>query len=162
MKRTHKHLALASRRRLRGLSLAELIAVVALIALFAGVAAVAFRSSVEHARLKLATQRLVSDLRRTRADAQAAQEDRVITLYASPPRYFTSDVPGPTSAPSISLDLDRPPYHVDKLILTEPGALAITFSHDGAADFSGNIILQVGRRTAAITVEESGEILEPE
>ena len=134
------------RRNSAGVTLVEMLVVLAIISLVAAVAIPVLRHPPDGVRLEAAARTLASALRLSRAQAVAANGDVVLTIDADR-RTFESPVHPPTRLDqeiSIEMTLAAP----ERRSATAGG---IRFFSDGTSS-GGDIILTLGARRARIVV----------
>jgi prepilin-type N-terminal cleavage/methylation domain-containing protein len=146
----------------RGFSLVELIAVVALLAIFAGVAAVSVRGHVDEARLVAALNRIQSLDGRLRDEAQRLRRSGELSVDADDGRVFQVGTPYSAARPSRSIALGGG-LRIDRLRTSRHnqrrGQLRVLISSHGQSDTYAVRLRTGSGRQAWLVVLASGQCL---
>jgi len=144
-----------------GVSLLELMLVLAIIATFAAMAAPRYGRAAARYRLDLAARRVTADLRLARAHAKVASSSRTVSFSAATEQYQLLNVPALDGASgTYTVLLSAEPYRAElaavNLVI---GASQITFSGWGLPDTGGTVVLSAGGQQKTVTVAaDTGQV----
>ncbi len=137
-----------------GVSLLELMLVLAIIGIFAAMAAPRYGRAAARYRLDLAARRLAADLRLAQTHARITSSSRTVTFSAGSAQYQLLNVPAPDGAAgSCTVLLSAEPYRTESASVNlVNGAFQITFSGWGLPDTGGTVVLSAGGQQKTITI----------
>ena len=138
--------------------MAELSMALAIMAILASVAALSLRSSVTHARLQQAVDRLTTDLILVRDQALRDQQTRTIVFNTTQRTYKAAGVTSLKGLKDIYVSLAGPEYAVSVLDLSIPDN-NITFDFSGRCAYDTTITLQSGAQQRTIRVTAAGQVI---
>jgi type II secretion system protein H len=144
-----------------GVSLLELMLVLAIIAIFAAMAVPRYGRASARYRLDLAARRLAADLRLAQTHAKITSSSHTVTFSAGSEQYQLLNVPALDGAPgTYTVLLSAEPYRTDLASVNLiNGASQITFSGWGLPDTGGTVVLSAGGQQKTIAVAaDTGQV----
>lgn len=145
----------------RGMSLFELVLVVAIVATLAAVAAPRFSSADRRYRADAAARRIVADLDYVARTARARSAPHAVSFSLTAHTYVSSAPPldvGPDEPYTVRLDV--PPYRARLVGVDFEGNTELTFSGYGRPEQGGEISVAVGDIVRSIRVDvATGEVV---
>ncbi len=144
----------------RGVSLLELMLVLAIIATFAAMAAPRYGRASARYRLDLAARRVAADLRLAQAHAKVASSSRTVSFSAATEQYQLLNVPAPDGASgSYTVVLSAEPYRADLVSADFNGAAQIVFNGWGLPGTGGTVVVAASGQQKTITVAgDTGQV----
>lgn len=136
--------------RARGLSLIELVMVVAIVGIVWVIAIPRYGAAQDRYRADGAAQRIMLDLTRAQAEARATSSSRELLYSPSSHSYLIREAGNKPAY--VNVKLGEAPFQADLKAATLGGDTAIVFNGLGVPDSGGSIVLQVGRQVRTITV----------
>jgi prepilin-type N-terminal cleavage/methylation domain-containing protein len=149
--------------RRRGVTLLELLLVLAIVAVFAAMAAPRYGRASARYRLDLAARRVATDLRLAQTHAKAASSSRTVMFSAGTEQYQLLNVPALDGAVgSYTVFLSAEPYRVDLVWADFGGAAQITFNGWGLPGAGGTVVISAGGQQKSIMVAgDTGQVSIP-
>lgn len=146
--------------RSSGVSLLELILVLAIMAIFAAMAAPRYGHASARYGLDLAARRMAADLRLAQAHARVTSSSRTVCFYPATEQYQLLNVPAGDGAPgSYTVLLSAGPYRADLVSANFNGAAQVTFNGWGLPDTGGTVVVAGNAQQKTITVAgETGQV----
>ena len=141
-----------------GITLFELIIVLAIIGIMAAVATQAFNNSHQQAKLQQAADRLTADLRLTANQARQRQQTIDLVVNTAACSYQATGVKSLTGKDDINVDLGEPPYEISSITMNFGGDTKVSFDRQGHVATTGNIVLTMRNKQIVIDVSEVGKI----
>ena len=138
----------------RGLSLAEVITVTAIVGVLAAVAIPRFAGTMANHRLELAATRIVADLSLVQRGARTAGTSQSVQFELADHRYRLSalkDIDHPNAV--YIVELSEQPYGATLVAVDFGGDAEIIFDGYGMPDSGGSVVIQVGDSQKIVTVD---------
>ncbi|KPK78248.1 MAG: hypothetical protein AMJ79_00110 [Phycisphaerae bacterium SM23_30] len=141
-----------------GMSLAELIIVLCITALLASIATLTFSGMTGRAQLQSAADRLISDLRLVRDQAQSDKKTYTLQIKPGLLSYEAPGVFDINNERDISVNLGDSYYRINAMIIQLDNGSSISFDKRGKPSSVGNIILRRGLDKITIVINKVGRI----
>ena len=135
-----------------GLSLLEVLLVLAILAVFTALAAPRYGRATGRYRADLAARRVLADLRLAQSCAKAASSSRTVSFTTATNQYQLLNIPAPDGVSGdYTVALSAEPYRASLTSVSFTGA-KVTFTGWGLPDQAGTVVLAVGgeQRTVAV------------
>ena len=142
-----------------GISLIEMVLVLAILALLSAIAAPRYASSIARYRAEMAARRVAADL--ALAQARAGEAGRPQSLVFVARSYQMPGVPyfDRKAYGDYTVDLATDPYNVTRVAAEFGGDAQVSFDLYGAPDTGGSVVIEVGdARRVVILHPESGRV----
>jgi type II secretory pathway pseudopilin PulG len=144
------------------LTMLDLITVVVILGVISVIAIPRYADFVAQQRLNAAVRRVSTDLELAQQEARFTGTSRTVTFDVAANRYSlegTKDIDHPTEPYVVYLG--REPYRVTMASADFGGDADIVFNGYGVPDSGGSVILRIGKRQSAVTVDvETGRVLD--
>jgi prepilin-type N-terminal cleavage/methylation domain-containing protein len=146
-----------------GVSLLELMLVLAIVAVFAAMAVPRYGRATARYRLDLAARRVAADLRLAQTHAKVTSSSRTVRFSATAEQYELLNVPAPDGASgSYTVLLSAEPYRADLLAADFNGVAQITFNGWGLPDAGGTVRVSASGLQETVTVAgDTGQVSIP-
>ena len=135
-----------------GLSLLEVLLVLAILAVFTALAAPRYGRATGRYRADLAARRVLADLRLAQSCAKAASSSRTVSFTTATNQYQLLNIPAPDGVSGdYTVALSAEPYRASLTSVSFTDA-KVTFTGWGLPDQAGTVVLSVGgeQRTVAV------------
>lgn len=144
-------------RRVEGLTLIELVIVIAILAIMSAIALPRFANAMRVHRLDAASRRLAGDLRAARAAAIMGRTSRVVEFDVAGQWYALMDEADPlVAAKGYPASLSDEAYAGISLTVADfNGQDTVTFDRFGVPDEGGTVVISDGDRAATVTVSST-------
>lgn len=140
----------------------EVITVVVILGVISAIAMPRYADFIAQQRLNAAARRVTTDLKLAQREARFTGTSRTITFNVAANRYTLveiKDIDHPTE-PYV-VDLGREPYRVSMVSANFGGDAELVFSGHGVPDSGGSVVLRIGTRQSAVTVDvETGRVFD--
>lgn len=137
-----------------GVTLLELMLVLALMAIIAAIAAPRYAASIARYRVDMAARRIVEDLAFAQSTAKATSSARTVIFSVENNKYLMPGLSGLDAVPGdYTVKLSEPPYEAKLTSANLGGDSQITFNGWGAPDSGGTVVLTVGSGQRTVTVD---------
>jgi type IV fimbrial biogenesis protein FimT len=137
----------------QGLSLTELVVVLAIIGILSAIAVPRYAASLVNYRLDAAARRIAADLEIARSQALTTSQSQAVVFNVAAGTYqMTGVLALDRRSTNYSVALGSDPYFVKLLSANFGGNSTVTFDAYGGADASGTVVLEAGgiQKTVAL------------
>lgn len=137
----------------RGLTLVELVTVLAIVAVLAAMVVPRYGNAINRYRVDAAARRVAADIAFAQSRARALSTSRSIWFDINDGTYLLNSETGFNSASTYSIDLTADPYDCTIGTANFGGTATITFNGYGFPASAGTIQLQSGNATRIVSVD---------
>jgi len=139
--------------RNRGVSLIELVLVVAILAVFAAIAAPRYGRASGRYRLDLAVGRVMADLRLAQSAARARSASCTVVFTVDTAQYQVTGLPAPDGQTGdYTVRLSAEPYRAQLVSVSFGGVPQVVFNGWGIPSSEGTVTVGIGNEQKTIAV----------